>query len=761
MIPTGLAILDSNAEALFVNDLFYKLTTHSGASPFRAWPQSIHPDDYDRVMKDYKNAFHTDEVLSTQFRAATADANATTTSWRLFMMRPISDEAPIAQDGYICAIIDITSLKAAELYQRRIASEAIERKHQQEKFMDMISHEIRNPLSAILHCSEGILESIRGSPEGDDVIDVRGAHSKNHIVDQECLNEIVEAAETILFCVAHQKNIVDDILSFSKLDAMMLSLNPSPFQPDQKFAQYLRIFQPELRDKNITIKFAIDPSYPEAGVEWVHADMVRINQVLVNLMTNAIKFTARKNGERNITVSLGASLKRPTSYPPSVVFFNDEEAAHRMDATRGPEWGSGKIMYLLVAVRDTGIGISDKDQARLFERFHQATPKTQEQYGGSGLGLFISRKLCQLHGGDIGVSSKEGAGSTFGFFFKIRQITKPTQGEIKKRDSDSHDSSLVPNDLPIDDKTPESLINPPVESRKEAHPGASSDERFEHSVKIAAEVEKKVEDQAKLSGPEEKAQEEKEQEAQAGEKRAERELESRGSLPVSRSESRQRDRSRERKHTVGSNQDKEVSHDQPESQVDDRPGLSSEESHRGGMASENQEPPKTSSQESESRDGPKLQDVTIRTIAPKHILLVEDNIINQRVLKRHLKAKGFRVSTANNGQEAVDMHLSRLEGQERINDEAEREGRTSDTGIFECILMDQEMVGLVETLLEKVQCLICSYSPSWTATRQREQFDRTRIIEGPSQHIGSLCSVSVQMLETPNGKGCFRRAWTM
>jgi signal transduction histidine kinase len=82
--------------------------------------------------------------------------------------------------------------------------------------------------------------------------------------------------------------------------------------------------------------------------------------------------------------------------------------------------GNGEALYILVAVIDTGIGISTEGQAKLFERFRQATPKTEEIYGGSGLGLNISRKLCQLHGGEIGVSSIEGEGSTFGFFFKVR-----------------------------------------------------------------------------------------------------------------------------------------------------------------------------------------------------------------------------------------------------------------------------------------------------------------------------------------------------
>jgi signal transduction histidine kinase len=153
--------------------------------------------------------------------------------------------------------------------------------------------------------------------------------------------------------------------------------------------------------------------------------------VLVNLITNAIKFTAKKDGERSISVSMGASTERPTSYPPNVIFFGQDQVGYdaedyvdmndkfadvsikeqfHIDSTISSDWGTGTPLYLMVAVKDTGIGIGKDDQVKLFERFRcatsscdcftdmsltrcrQATPKTQENYGGSGLGLFISRK---------------------------------------------------------------------------------------------------------------------------------------------------------------------------------------------------------------------------------------------------------------------------------------------------------------------------------------------------------------------------------
>lgn len=116
----------------------------------------------------------------------------------------------------------------------------------------------------------------------------------------------------------------------------------------------------------------MDVSYDDRKIDYVMADLNRMKQVLVNLITNAIKFTAKKKGDRKIEVSMGASLERPTSYPPNVVFFSEAKEAFHIDSTMSSEWGNGSTMYLLVSVKDTGIGITAEDQAKLFERFRYA-----------------------------------------------------------------------------------------------------------------------------------------------------------------------------------------------------------------------------------------------------------------------------------------------------------------------------------------------------------------------------------------------------
>jgi hypothetical protein len=183
MLPTGLAILDHNAQAVFVNRTFHELTTHCDDDQhFTSWSQAIHPDDQERVMSGYRHAFASHKQLRTEFRTV-----GNLRPWRLLFMMPFDgdDIQHISiQDhgGFICCILDITCEKGAELVEREAAKGAVEARVRQERFIDMISHEIRNPLSAMLHCTEDIEEAV-GDPANFDLFGVK------------------EAIETINICV--------------------------------------------------------------------------------------------------------------------------------------------------------------------------------------------------------------------------------------------------------------------------------------------------------------------------------------------------------------------------------------------------------------------------------------------------------------------------------------------------------------------------------------------------------------------------------
>jgi signal transduction histidine kinase len=99
------------------------------------------------------------------------------------------------------------------------------------------------------------------------------------------VDAIREAAETINLCIGHQRNIVDDILNYSKLDASMLALVPKLCEPNRQLAKTLRMFEPEFRKRKVEFAYVVDNSYVEEDVSWVMADLARIGQVLVNLVS--------------------------------------------------------------------------------------------------------------------------------------------------------------------------------------------------------------------------------------------------------------------------------------------------------------------------------------------------------------------------------------------------------------------------------------------------------------------------------------------
>jgi CheY-like chemotaxis protein len=138
----------------------------------------------------------------------------------------------------------------------------------------------------------------------------------------------------------------------------------------------------------------------------------------------AIKFTTTEE-QRTIIVHLGASTDGPTGQDRQQVTYIPLRTEGK-DTTASPEWGDGEIVCIHFAVQDTGKGLTEAEKKLLFQRFSQASPRTHITYGGSGLGLFISRELVELQGGEIGVSSESGKGSTFAFYVKARRSSAPT-----------------------------------------------------------------------------------------------------------------------------------------------------------------------------------------------------------------------------------------------------------------------------------------------------------------------------------------------
>ena len=194
-------------------------------------------------------------------------------------------------------------------------------------------------------------------------------------------------------------------------------------KPVSVMQRALRMFEGELETHDIEVDFTIHKTYKDLNIDWVRMDPSRLMQVLINLITNAIKFT---QGEptRKITMLIGAGLDVPSDKDkPCVTYFLTR--TKKKDLTQDPEWGEGEQVYLHFGVTDTGRGLDEQEKKVLFHRFAQSSPRTHVQYGGSGLGLFISRQLVELQAGEIGVSSESGIGSTFAFYIKVRRSNPP------------------------------------------------------------------------------------------------------------------------------------------------------------------------------------------------------------------------------------------------------------------------------------------------------------------------------------------------
>ena len=274
-----------------------------------------------------------------------------------------------------------------------------------------------------MHCADSIAHSLsevklllnqcenRGTPDNDisrTADDLRNLNSS-----------MGDAVDTIIACTMHQKRIIDDILSLSKLDSNLLEICPTAFRVKSFLGQVENTFKTEAEQAGVQLVAVADPSLTELGVDWIDADPGRVTQVLFNMVANAIKFTKDRSDERAVTVRIGVA-----SWPPTAIFDGLIKAVQKTGSVDQSEPEEGSI-FLWFKVEDTGCGMDESTKARVFSQFTQNMPKTYSKYGGSGLGLSISKKLVALMGGEIGFQSQQHIGSTFAFYTKASRALPP------------------------------------------------------------------------------------------------------------------------------------------------------------------------------------------------------------------------------------------------------------------------------------------------------------------------------------------------
>ncbi len=319
--------------------------------------------------------------------------------------------------------------------ERQVKEEAIESKRQQENFVDITSHEIRNPLTVIMHCGDAALEGL--TKLRDNWAERQKAEGRQE--EMGLLEDAIDYAEIIVSSALHQKSIVDDILTMSKLDSDLLVVTPVIVDPLELVRSTLRMFEVQARQQHIQLRMVVKSSYYKeltspgataAATPFLVLDPSRVKQILINLLTNALKFTQQVD-VREVITTVSVSRTRPTDTTCAVSFVpRPQQGLSPASAPSSPTSPSslpltpssppavGDPVFLIFEVSDTGEGLTKDGMESLFQKFVQANSRTHVKHGGSGLGLFISKRLAEIQNGAIGVASKPGIGSTFVFYIE-------------------------------------------------------------------------------------------------------------------------------------------------------------------------------------------------------------------------------------------------------------------------------------------------------------------------------------------------------
>ncbi len=271
----------------------------------------------------------------------------------------------LALFGLVAYVIDAAqAVRASASALEKAQAEALEASRAKSAFLAMMSHELRTPMNGVL----GMAHALAGT--------------KLSRQQADYLEMIVQSGDGLLA-------ILNDILDLSKIEAGKLELESVGFDVGKIGRQLYLLWSETARQKGVELVLDVDPRTPA----WLTGDPIRVRQILLNLISNALKFTERGT----------------------------------VDIRIAPHAGGG----VAFTVADTGIGMTQEQQARLFLAFSQGETSTTRRFGGTGLGLSICRQLVVMMDGEISVESRPGHGSTFRVYLPLAAAGAPAVGETK------------------------------------------------------------------------------------------------------------------------------------------------------------------------------------------------------------------------------------------------------------------------------------------------------------------------------------------
>ncbi|ODH00573.1 hybrid sensor histidine kinase/response regulator [Nostoc sp. KVJ20] len=427
--PVGIFEIDTEGGCKYTNPRYQAICGLKAAESLeKIWLESVHPEDKERAVASWSAYIREGRDYSEEFRFQTAHGSDRWVQVRSSPM--LSGQGELM--GYVGTLEDITERKQAEEVRAQVIREQTARQEAEaanrmkDEFLAVLSHELRTPLTSMLGWSK-ILRAKK--------------------LDEKATSRALEAIERNAIS---QMQLIEDILDVSRIIRGQLRLNVSAVNLISVMEAALEAVRPLAEPKDIKLNTVLDTS-----IGSVYGDPARLQQVVWNLLTNAIKFTP-KGGRVEVRLSkyLGFSIS-------DLELGSDDENLDSLDTDKSSNLQSkiqnSKSQYAQIQVIDTGIGISSEFLPKVFERFRQADSTTTRSHNGLGLGLAIVRHLVELHKGAIFAQS---LGTGQGATFTVRlPLLQDNRGNRASREATGEISSVASTPLAglrvlvVDDET--------------------------------------------------------------------------------------------------------------------------------------------------------------------------------------------------------------------------------------------------------------------------------------------------------------------